>query len=729
LTDRAPIAEAPVASQRVSIPHSVTELDARDLRSELRFVRTSPLFWVGLGLKLGCALFFGSHFATRWFAPFVYEFVHGHFADPWSAFLARGEPMAFPYGPGMLITLSVPWIPALFTSFDPASHVGLLLLRLPVLVADLTICLLLMRWLRVYARDVLVAYWLSPIVLYASYIHGQLDLIPTAMLCIALLLLFERRIRAGAIVFGIALATKGHLLIATPFALVFLYRLRRPRYAWRTFATIAPATAAALYAVPLSSSAFRTMVLGSTESQKLWSVALPYGASGLVLYLAPAAIAVAFLRFASYRKVNRDLTLMFVGALYVGLVALVPPQPGWFLWSLPFVAYLCARFSRTGRFILATLTTTYLLYFFVADPATFFEAFDPIAGAGTGATTAAGLATALPGVFSAHGASVAWTALFAVTALTALEMYRKGVRSNAIYGFRDETFMVGIGGDSGAGKHTLGSDLSALMGGHFSTVHGDDDHKWERGHAMWSRFTHLDPRGNQFGAQVESLAALRRGGAVRKRRYDHDKGRFTAPLLLESTDFIGIIGLLPFYLASQRQLFHLKVFVDPEESLRREWKVARDVAKRGYSKEQVIAEIERREADSAKYVRPQMKYADVVLRNAPTGEAGPDALKIAVELASGLDALMLFDALDLVPTLSVDWEPDEALLRDTLEISGTISAAEIRVLALSLVPNLEDLVEDVDGGWQGGARGLAQIVLLHAMSARLRSVAPSPEAA
>jgi uridine kinase len=716
---------APPETEAPHVPRAMSDLDARDLRAELRLLRNMPLFWVGLALKVGCALLFGSHFATRWFAPFVYEFVHGHFADPWTTFLAKGEPMAFPYGPGMLAVLSITWVPALFTSFDPASHFGLLLLRLPLIAADLTICVLLMRWLRIHGRDVVLAWWLSPIVLYATYIHGQLDLIPTAMLCVSLMLLFERRIRAGAIVFGLALATKGHLLIAAPFTVVFLYRLRRPRHAWLTFVVLAPLTAALLYALPLSSSAFRSMVLGSAESRKVWSVALGYGTSGLVLYLAPAAIAIAFLRFASYRKINRELTLMLLGALYVGLVALVPPQPGWFIWSLPFVAYLGARFSRTGRFVLGILTATYLYFFLLEDPVVFFEALDPTIGAGVGARMAAAATAALPGIFSQHGASIAWTALFSATALTAFEMYRKGVRSNAIYGFRDETFMLGIGGDSGAGKHTLGEDMVHLMGGLFSTINGDDDHKWERGHAMWKRFTHLDPRGNLLGAQLESLAALRRGGAVRKRHYDHDKGKFTDPLLLKATDFIGIIGLHPFYLAAQRQLFHLKVFVDPEESLRREWKVARDVAKRGYTKEKVLTEIERRLADSAKYVRPQMKYADVVLRNAAPEDKGDDALSLTVELASGFDALMLFDAIDVIPTLTVEWEPDEALVRDLLKIKGTIDKDQVRLLALALVPNLEDLVGDIDEGWRGGARGLAQVVLLHAMSVRMRAVSPA----
>jgi hypothetical protein len=45
-----------------------------------------------------------------------------------------------------------------------------------------------------------------------------------------------------------------------------------------------------------------------------------------------------------------------------------------------------------------------------------------------------------------------------------------------------------------------------------------------------------------------------------------------------------------------RQGGEVKVFVDTDEGLRRDWKVARDVKKRGYSPERVLAEIERRRA-------------------------------------------------------------------------------------------------------------------------------------
>lgn len=710
---------APKAKQ----PQRAAQAERSSLRADIRELSGTRLFWAGFGIKFVCALMFGSHFITRWFGPFVAEFVRAG-GDPWETFLARGEHQAFPYGPAMLLGLSAGWLPGRILGLDPTSHLGLLFLRLPLLAADFTICVLLKRWLKLRARDIVITYWLSPIVIYATYVHGQLDLLPTALLCLALYLVFDRKITQGAIVFGIALATKGHLVIALPFAIVFLLRQRALKGAWLKFTAVVMLTAGALYVVPLSSNAFRVMVLGGQEAKKLWSVGIPYGV-GLSLYLAPAALALAFLRFLSYRKVNRELTIMFLGVLYIGLVALVPPQPGWFIWSLPFVAYFGAQFSRTGRYALILLNGAYVLYFFVSDPVVFLEALDPTFGVGTGEGLSASLTSSLPGIFSRHGTNIVWTTLFAATALAASEMYRKGVRSNALYSFRDESFMMGIGGDSGAGKHTLANDLKALLGESMSVVNGDDDHRWERGHAMWRRYTHLDPRGNYLGEQAEHLAALRRGGDVQKPHYDHDKGKFTPPVQLKHTDFIAIVGLHPFYLASQRQVLHLKIFVDPLEDVRRKWKVARDVSKRGYTPEKVLAEMDRRASDSVKYVQPQKRYADVVISQNAAESADPNGVNLGFQLSNHLEPLGLFDALVQVEGLEVEWLPDEMLERDQFVVKGTIDAAQLEVIARASIPYVDELAH-VPSAWHPGGRGLAQLVALYAMSARLR-LAPSTE--
>lgn len=701
------------------------------LRGDVRVLASHRLFWFGLGLKLLASLVLGSHVATRWFAPFVAFFVKSHFADPYAEFLARGEPMAFPYGPGMLGILAPPWLLSLVFPVEPGGFVGLLLLRLPLLAADLVVCLLLFRWLRNQSVEVLAVYWLNPIVFYATYVHGQLDLIPTALLCLVLQLVFARKTHAAALLLGFAIATKAHLLIAVPFVAVYLLHSRTSRTEALRFLLITTFAAFALLLVPAQSAAFRAMVFRNGESLRLWSVTLAYGSNGPLLYLAPAALLVALLRFSSYRKVSQDLTLNYLGAVYAGLVALLPPQPGWFVWSVPFCSYMYARFARRGRLAMAGLSTAYLSYFFVSDPVLMLESLEPFLGARTAATAVSSLRHTVPWLFGPHAVNIVWTTLFGTAILTAFDLYQRGVQSSAVYRMRDENFMIGIGGDSGAGKHTIGADLARLLGGRLTLLNGDDDHRWERGDSMWTRYTHLDPRGNHLAAQLESLIALRNNRQVRRRHYDHGTGRFTEPLLVSPNDFMCIVGLHPFYLPSQRQVFHLRVFVNPATELRQNWKVARDMSKRGYSKEQVLEQLERRRPDADKYVMPQMKHADVVVRHLAVAPALPatqetDAGKgkqeqpfaLELEMASSLEPLQWVDALERIPSLQVSWEPDEALARDRVIIRGSVPAEALSALAESTIPSADELL--AEPGFLSGARGVVQLALLYAMSVRLR---------
>ncbi len=685
------------------------------IRQAAAILRTSKLFWAGLVMKVVASCLFGSHFATQWFAPFLYFFVHSGFANPWAHFEAAAEPQAFPYGPGMLGILSLSWFPALCFDFNPAGHLGLLLLRLPLICADLVVLVLLMRWLRVHTEDAVRLWWLNPIVFYATYVHGQLDLLPTALMCGALYFMFSRRMWTGALLVGLALATKGHLLLCVPFLLVFVHR---QRLGWVLFVCVTLWLGGGPYLALLPLRGFRSIVFGSAEFERFWAVVLPFGPQGSGLYLCLAALTVVFLRFASYRRVDRDLTFTYIGTVYLLLVTLTPPQPGWFIWALPFAICLAARLTRTGRVALDALAVAYLLYFFVSQPETFLEAVDPTLGPGFGHALTLKVSGLVPQLFSPRAAGVSWSLLFAVTVMTAFEMYRVGVRGSDLHDFLDTTFMIGIGGDSGAGKHTISQDLAALLGAQYTAVNGDDDHRWERGHAMWRQHTHLDPRANHLIAQVEAVAALRRGAGVLKRQYDHENGRFTGPVRVEPTPFVAIVGLHPFYLEQQRNLLHLKLFVDTDEALRRAWKVARDVAKRGYASERAGAELDRREEDSTRFVRPQARYADVVVRHLSVGSEVADEFVVEVELRTALKSLDLLEVLSQAPGLSVEWGSDGALTRETLAVRGRIEPSTLNALASAAIPHVEEMIDA--SGWRHGGRGVVQLVLLHALSARLQ---------
>jgi phosphoribulokinase len=75
--------------------------------------------------------------------------------------------------------------------------------------------------------------------------------------------------------------------------------------------------------------------------------------------------------------------------------------------------------------------------------------------------------------------------------------------------------------------------------------------------------------------------------------------------------------LLGYHSEAMRDCFDIRVFLDPPESLRRRWKVLRDCSRRGYTTNQVLDELDRREPDSEQFIRPQRHHADMVVRFSP----------------------------------------------------------------------------------------------------------------
>ena len=69
----------------------------------------------------------------------------------------------------------------------------------------------------------------------------------------------------------------------------------------------------------------------------------------------------------------------------------------------------------------------------------------------------------------------------------------------------------------------------------------------------------------------------------------------------------------------------MRVYLAPPEALRRKWKVDRDCSRRGYTTDQVLAELDRRESDSAAFIRPQQRRADMVVSFQPTEGGGKGA--------------------------------------------------------------------------------------------------------
>ena len=194
--------------------------------------------------------------------------------------------------------------------------------------------------------------------------------------------------------------------------------------------------------------------------------------------------------------------------------------------------------------------------------------------------------------------------------------------------------MIAIAGDSAAGKTTLTQGLvDALGDDRITAICVDDYHRYDREERKSLPFTALHPDCNYVQIMEQHLQMLATGQPILKPVYDHSTGQLVRPELVEPREFVIVEGLLPLSTKLARACFDVTVYLDPVEEIRREWKIARDTKKRGYDREQVEAEMDKREPESAEFIHPQRTFADIVVRFAPIpGRDDPPETPLSAEL-------------------------------------------------------------------------------------------------
>jgi phosphoribulokinase len=199
---------------------------------------------------------------------------------------------------------------------------------------------------------------------------------------------------------------------------------------------------------------------------------------------------------------------------------------------------------------------------------------------------------------------------------------------------RGRPVMLAIAGDSAAGKTTLTQGLVSALGAHrITSLCVDDYHRYDREERRDKPFTALHPDCNHVQIMEQHLQLLATGQPILKPVYDHATGRLTRPEIVTPTEFVIVEGLLPLSTKLSRACFDVSVYLDPPEEIRREWKCRRDIAMRGYAREAVEAELDRREPESEAFIRPQRAFADIVVRFAPVpGRTDPPGTPLSAEV-------------------------------------------------------------------------------------------------
>lgn len=311
--------------------------------------------------------------------------------------------------------------------------------------------------------------------------------------------------------------------------------------------------------------------------------------------------------------------------------------------------------------------------------------------------------------------------------------------------------MLGVVGDSAAGKTTITEGIAEILGsGRVTCLCADDYHRYDRTERAANGISALHPDCNYVEILEQHLRLLRAGESILKPVYDHSNGTLGRPDYIVPRDFVIIEGLLGFSTPEMRACFDIKVYLDPPEELRRRWKIKRDTTKRGYQPEQVMEELRKREPDSRDFIRPQRASADMVVCFYPPNETSAEKtnghLNVRLVLRATIPHPDLSDVISASQSVRdgrpvpvrIELGRDAGRPVDFLEIDGSLDPDEASRLEEAISRNMpgtegirpEKIGQYLDGleERQSDPLGLTQLLIVYHMLCAAETVRIKKEA-
>lgn len=623
--------------------------------------------------------------------------------NPWEIAQIKGfSRESFPYHGLMLYILkSFQYLGYLLEN----THNRHFVFKIPLLLADLLMFYSLYKLTKNKNNNsLIITYFANPIILYITFIIGQLDLIPMSLLLFSLLQLKKGRNIFSAIILGLALSTKLNILAVLPLIFLFLKKkestISSIKYVFISIAIILIIDAPFIF-----SDSFFNMVINNPKQAVIFDTKYTIG----IFDIYPTILVLIFLYFHFYglKKVNFDLLFTFIGILFSSLVFFVFPVSSWYIWFLPFIIVYFSENFKENYVLYITFCILYLLFFLLgyrSDNETIYYFNKKIE---------------FP-ILSKQITNILYTILEALILVILYGFYKFGIKSNDTYNSQSN-FVIGIAGDSGSGKTMFTNQLNNLFLTTLLHLEGDGEHKWERGNKNWESLTHLDPKANNIHSQANHIIDLKNNKTIQRSDYNHDTGTFTKLIKIKPKEYIAISGLHPFYLPKMRKTIDLKIFLDTEESLRNFWKIKRDTLKRGYTINKILEQIEFRKEDAHKYIKPQKNYSDLIINYYPIEEINLKNIEMEPKIGLKIffDANIHIESFVQKLNLEEQWDYSEDLKYQFIDFKKE-PEINFNKIAEELIPNLNDIIS-VDAKWLNGFEGVTQFFVVLIVSEKRKN--------
>ncbi len=654
-------------------------------------VLRSPLFIIGIIIRLLAILSISSIVVTDWYVPFLQLNANFLTLNPWETWIASGGHVsAFPYG----YTMFVVFLPFAYLAdlFNMPVYYGY---GLTLITLDCLLLLLFIRLIPHKENFLLLTYWLSPIMFLALYLLGFNDIVPVFFLILSLYYVKCNRFTLSGLFLCIAVSAKLSMLLALPFFTVYFINNKSiKRFSAKFLKGIATGSVLIILPLALSSNAAMDMILSNPESWKALALSVNFK-DGIEIYLVLFVYLLILYQVWRVKNLNFDLFSAILGIMFLLTALMTPNVPGWFVWAVPFLVIYQSSGDKVGILLVLAFSLIYVISILL-NIHYMGNMFPQL--------------TLLENVefLGDKFNSVSNTIVLALGLVLSLRIWRESILRNDFFRLSKNPFMLGIVGNYAAEERALSNSIENLFGSHSVTKVAEESYSlWGANKSIWRVMTTLNPATVGLSNLSSDLISLKNN--LKQYRSERKKKTWS-----QEAKVVIASGMHILYLPILRECHDLSIYLEVDSQLQDDT-----------SNDGRLADLVSRErVDYKKFIKPQKKHADLVLslQSARPIDRQNDNLevkrKLVINSRHGFDEASLTRTLVGICGLHVNTNLNNDASEVELIIEGEVYKADIEMSAKTLFPYLIDFL-DIYPKWHDGVRGLMQLIVLSHMEQSL----------